>query len=114
MDDEVELPPCTDVNDYIKVALALGKEELRALKDGDVEQAEACYVRRSACMELAMAFRDTHPGELREGLLALQELQSELIHEGRSLRSALATELNAAKAQGRRLKGYKQAVSHAR
>ena len=113
MTGQQEVPVAADVNEYLKVALALGEEELRALQEGDVELAEACFVRRNACMELAMAFRESHPGELRTGLLVLQDLQAELIREGRNLRSALAAELNHSKAQGRRLQGYKRAVNQA-
>lgn len=97
----------------MELALLLGQEELKALQNGDVELAETCFARRTACVELAMLHRDTHAAILFEGLTALQALQAQLSSEGRALRSQLAAKLNQSKAEGRRLQGYKKAVGHA-
>ena len=104
----------TTVPDMVKLALAVGKEELQALKDGDVELAEACYARRAALMELALEERRPDDAAiLREGLLAMQELQKALTIEGRELRAQLVSRLNRSKAEGRRMQGYRRAVAHA-
>ncbi len=94
-------------------AKELALKELQALKDGDVEQAEQCLAKRTKWQEAAMRFSSTHPQELREGLLEMSALQAELIQEGKELRAKLVGSLNNAKAQGRRLRGYKQAVGQA-
>lgn len=102
------------VSQMMDLALQAGRQELVALKEGDVETAEACCSHRASLVELAL---ERHGPDdkvvLRAGLMKLQELQEALTEEGRQLRTKLMGQINRSKAEGRRMQGYRRAVNHA-
>ena len=92
--------------------LSLAKTEYAALLDGDLDTAEhICTERRSRLDEAMNRIEEALPGELRDRLLALQDIQQKLHAEAARQREDLREQLFASKQEARRLNGYRRCVN---
>ncbi len=94
-------------------ALNIGKLELEALKNGEVEAAEEYCTQRSELLEKAWNIRDAADDQIKAKLIAMDTLQKELVKEGKKLRIQIQEQLSKSRQQQQRLKGYKQAIGQA-
>lgn len=98
----------------LDLALALGEEELSALKAGEVETATRCCELRARLLSSAA---ETRTGENKTAVVArlraMGYLQARLTTAGQELRASMADKLNRTRAESRRLRGYRQCVGHA-
>lgn len=103
-----------DALNLMDFAIEIGKEELRALQNGEVEEAEAHFARRSELMDLAMRQKDAvDVAQMRRRLIVMQDLQAQLTAEGEEQRNLLRTAINRNKQEGRRHKAYGLSVRQA-
>jgi len=98
----------------LKQALLIGAQELDALNNGRTEQAVACEEERSRLTQQAIALSGDVPLEmLQVEFQNLCDMQKRLTQAGNALRQRQQKELLRARAESRRLAGYRQATSHA-
>lgn len=95
-------------------ALSLGQEELAAILAGDVSTASILSEQREEAVTAAWDHREAVISEAYcTKLLELQQLQATLTHEAKALKQTMGNGLRKAHSEGRRLAGYRKAVSHA-
>ena len=94
-------------------ALRIGKEELEALRVGEVELAEEYSSQRDALSKQALAIHDTSDKNLYARFSALQTLQGQLVEEARNLKMRIQQGLNRSRQEHHRMKGYGLSVRQA-
>lgn len=100
-----------DETDILDRALETGREELRQLADGEVEEAERLAGERIALMEEAWRMRDPKKiSALKQKLLQLQGLQGQITAEARRLHEAIKRDLLRARQENQRLTGYRSSL----
>lgn len=99
--------------DLYDEALHIGQLELEALKAGDVDIAEEYCTKRAELLEEAWNIRDAKDEHMRSKLLAIKDLQEQLIKEGKNLRKHIQQQLSTSRQQQKGLKGYKLSIGHA-
>ena len=98
----------------LDLALALGEEELGALRAGEVEMASCrCELRARLLSSAAQARIGENRAAVVARLRAMGYLQARLTTAGQELRAEMAAKLNRSKAESRRLRGYRQSVGQA-
>jgi hypothetical protein len=98
----------------LEQALLIGMQELEALGEGQTEQAAEREEERSRLTQQAIEISGDAPLEvLLEGFRQLCELQKRLTQAGNELRQSRQQEMTRARAESRRLAGYRQATAHA-
>ncbi len=99
---------------YLDEALDVSRQELIALRRGDVDAATQLSKKRTELMQLAWDTReDCVRLVYKEKLLLLRQLQVELIKLVNAGQGGVKKDLLRSKQEGRRLAGYKQAMQHA-
>lgn len=100
-----------DETDILDRALETGREELRQLAEGEVEEAEKLAAERMALMEEAWRMRDPKKiSTLKQKLLQLQGLQGQITAEARRLHEAIKRDLLRARQENQRLTGYRSSL----
>lgn len=100
--------------ELLEKALVLGHLELEALSAGQVDEASELSNQREEAISMAWQQQGTVVSkEYGVKLMELQQLQKQLVQEGTKLKQQLAASLNRSQKEGRRLAGYRKAVSYA-
>lgn len=98
----------------LDIASDIGREELRALQQGDIEEAETLSTRRFELMDIAL--RQGNQADLREfrkRLLAFQAQQELITAEAIEQRRQLGSQIMRTRHETRRHRAYGQSVRQA-
>lgn len=98
----------------LDIASDIGREELRALQQGDVDEAESLSTRRFELMDIALKQVDQADlREFRKRLQAFQAQQEMITAEAIEQRRQLGGQIMQTKHEARRHKAYGQSVRQA-
>jgi len=99
--------PQTRYGRMLDEALAVGKEELRQLMRGKVDEAQRLAFTRGGILERAVAgVPEETLDSVGDKLIALKELHDKIVDEAKSLQLHVRKDLTNLKKQTKRLAGY--------
>ncbi len=100
-------------NSLLDQAIALGKQENKALQENDIALAEQLAGRRSELIKTAWEQRhDTDPKVYKAKLMQLQSMQNFLQNVVKEQKNTSGQKLTRARKENKRMNGYKKAMNY--